>query len=475
MYAALLDPTSKEIGSRLVERQEERLRRCIYTKKLQVIQLSKTAIISSRLIDSVREGVEARADCLWLQLRSRECLDLPSTLRLLVTRTLLQRPDLLDDADLTDPLSLSFIGADTTVCILIDSVATFHYGVLNDLMQAVYALAEDEGAPTYKLLLIAESGQQTMDDKIDPATAPLLDITAIQLPSSSTFFELLVEELFLGSEADDTVKVWPSMSIVEMVQLQYYGFWPDLDKVRADLILALHNHFTRNSLSSLCMQTDDRTVWTPAMATRVRQVLVGEVGGGLDEEAVRLTVPCDDARTQQGYLTSLLMDDHALYSSITTFRSGVAKRRQSFVAGTHLAHLLRSTLGLNGSGAEQRTTSAPRKSSLGGLYLALCGASDQRHVLQDLRMAIRGRPLTILKSIMDEIGRGDILHDEREKVAYAAFMDQVVDLMVSDDLNREESMSDEARFQQVQRNLVREESSTQLKRQIGDWLMTLLR
>jgi hypothetical protein len=191
--------------------------------------------VSHSFYNRLKDRIQEHQECRWVSLQPRECFTLAATVRLLVAQ-------LADEAALLDATtiglsSLSTLPPSTKVVICLRSIALHKYAVLNDFFKAIHSASQSGNFPRIIILLGAEGGLGSLDEKVDSESMRLMDIHRIGMPLPSLVFDTMIEELFFTSDALSSI--WLGPSVLELLRYQYFERGFDLDKVLSTVVVSV--------------------------------------------------------------------------------------------------------------------------------------------------------------------------------------------------------------------------------------------
>ncbi|PWN35786.1 uncharacterized protein FA14DRAFT_189724 [Meira miltonrushii] len=457
--------------------------------------------LSEKLLAAAHESSK---DLSWVYLHPRECLDLATTLRIITARALSSRKDLeFDNLDFSDLLSIATPSANKHgkgIHIFIDNFAIFHHGVFNDLMQSLHSVTQMKGGPQFIIVLSSETGRLGLDDKLDPGVSPLLDVHVLDPVPATTFFEKVVEEILDEPMEADKLAVWPGDKVLEFARRRFYEEKANLGQIQTLFELYLHHHFTQQPLSALfeTEQPLDRSAWKPAFFTRLRDMLLRSFDERKGEMQIKLPFPVSASNdlSKQEYLQEVLQNDYCLAKLATDVVSVMQRERAAFVAGARLAHLLRNVLRINKNDStsnnhpKQDLLLEPRRSTFGGLLCALLSPQQAGTVLQEIRAALRMKYLSDFEAILEQIRAENIIQGTDQESTLQTIQNRLANTATAVEGENDEKQTGEdvltngndgeaekeaRRLALVQKNLLREESNSALRRQICDQIVGMLR
>jgi Origin recognition complex winged helix C-terminal len=258
--------------------------------------------------------------------------------------------------------------------------------------------------------------------------------------------------------------------------------------------LYLYHHFTQQPLSALfeAEQPLDQTAWKPAFFTRLRGMLIHNFDGEKGEMHIKLPFPgsTTNERSKQEHFQELLQNDNCLANCIANFVTDISRERVSILTGVRLAHLLRVELRISNGEGHQHLIFEPRKSTFGGLLCALLNQQQATTAIQEIRTALRSKSLSEIETILDQIRAGNIIQGTDQEKAFKSMCDRLANttsategendrIQIEKEAlmngNDEEAGKEARRLALVQKNLLREESNSTLRRDICDEIVAILR
>lgn len=261
----------------------------------------------------------------------------------------------------------------------------------------------------------------------------------------------------------------------------------------------MHHHFTQQPLSALFEAEHplDRSAWKPAFFTRLRDLLIHSFDDGKGEMQIKLPFSsnANDDLSKQESLQEVLQNEYSLAKLATDFVFIVQREKAAFVAGVRFAHLLRDVLKIDknklaSSNQQQDLLFEPRKSTFGGLLCALLSQQQATSIIQEIRAALRMKYLSDIEAILERVRTQNIIQNTDQEKTFQTICDRLANTAtVIEEEDKGKHAAEEAgtngndetaekeakRLALVQKNLLREESNSALRRQICDQIVGMLR
>lgn len=448
--------------------------------------------LSKFFYNRLKDRVQGQQRCKWVSLHPRECSTLAATVRLLVAQ-------LMDGATVSDAAavglsSLGTLSPSTTVVIYLRSIALHKHVVLNDFLKAIHSAARAEGFPHIVVLLGAEGGLVSLDEKVDSESMRLMDVHKIDMPLPSVVFDTMTQELFFTCDAQTSI--WLGPSVLELLRYQYFERCFDLDKVLSTVEvrfsatlklltlaypsfwqLAIHHHFTTRPMTSIAalISSSDYDVadWKPVFFDRLRVHILDMDSQG----QINLPRPADGTLSKQKYLQNILTDNDALLQSMQDFASASVLYRTKIRRAIRLLHALRSRFLSSESAEGEESMLGPRRTRIGGLAWHVLSGEDVNKQISAVVGAIKKASVRKLKEALAEQSS----EWEREDAAFQQKLDALKkDIQLEMEKESEEEpemepdLSEEQRMEKVAKRLLREETSSAVKRSVADWVRAVI-
>jgi hypothetical protein len=197
------------------------------TQRLSVASLVGPQV-SHCFYDRLKERIQRKKGFRWVALQPRECVSLAATVRLLAAN--LADHAASSDIGASGLSSLETLSSSTTAVIYLRSIALHKYTILNDFIKALHSVSQAPKYPRLVVLLGVEGGTGSLDDKVDSESMRLMDMHRISMPSPSTAFDTMIQELYFSS-VDKSI--WFGPSVLDLLRYQYYERGFDLDRLLA--------------------------------------------------------------------------------------------------------------------------------------------------------------------------------------------------------------------------------------------------